>query len=167
MAAPKGNQFWLLRSSHGNNPIFENPDDLWVAACEYFDYATDNPIQEAKIFNFQGEIVEGSVAKMRVMTEAGLCLFLDISDETFRNYKKKEDFIGVTKRIERVIYSNKFEGASAGLLNPNIIARDLGLTDKQELDHSSKDGSMASKAFSQEEYRKAQEELGDGLGDLD
>ena len=33
----------------------------------------------------------------------------------------------------QIIYTQKFEGSAAGLLNPNIIARDLGLNDKQEL----------------------------------
>ena len=36
MAAPLGNQFWKARSSHGRNPIFVSPDDLWTAASEYF-----------------------------------------------------------------------------------------------------------------------------------
>ena len=40
-----------------------------------------------------------------------------------------------------MIYEQKFTGAAAGLLNPNIIARDLGLADKT--DHASSDGSMS------------------------
>jgi len=42
-----------------------------------------------------------------------------------------------------VIYRQKFEGASADMLNPNIIARDLGLADKKDL--SSTDKSMSPK----------------------
>lgn len=38
--------------------------------------------------------------------------------------------------MEEIIRTQKFEGASADLLNPNIIARDLGLAEKQE--HSGK-----------------------------
>jgi hypothetical protein len=34
--------------------------------------------------------------------------------------------------VEEIIRTQKFEGASADLLNPNIIARDLGLADKQD-----------------------------------
>lgn len=132
MAAPKGNKFWELRSSHGVSPMFKAPEDLWAAACEYFEYADSTPIQEERIFNFQGEVIIGAVGKMRAMTQAALCLYLDISEDALRTYKKKEGFIKVTKKIEAVIYSNKFEGASAGLLNPNIIARDLGLVDKVE-----------------------------------
>ena len=38
----------------------------------------------------------------------------------------------VIERIEQTVYSQKFEGAAAGLLNANIIARDLGLADRRE-----------------------------------
>jgi hypothetical protein len=41
MAATKGNQWWKLRSSHGRNPKFETPEQLWDASVEYFE-ATDS-----------------------------------------------------------------------------------------------------------------------------
>jgi len=66
------------------------------------------------------------------MTQAGLCIFLDISLTTWFNYKEKVDFLEVTTRAEQIIYEQKFTGASADLLNANIIARDLGLVDKKE-----------------------------------
>ena len=78
---------------------------------------------------------------MRAMTIAGLCLFLGISHETWSNYRDKKDFIGVTTWAEQIIYNQKFTGAAADMLNANIIARDLGLSDKK--DHSSSDGTMS------------------------
>ncbi|MNJ41233.1 hypothetical protein D3C77_361510 [compost metagenome] len=36
----------------------------------------------------------------------------------------------------------KFENAVAGLMNPQMIMRDLGMAEKTEVDHMSKDGSM-------------------------
>ena len=45
--------------------------------------------------------------------------------------------------IEKIIYRQKFEGAAAGLLNANIIARDLGLRDKQDVDHTSNGESLS------------------------
>ena len=50
--------------------------------------------------------------------------------------KLDKDFSQVVNTIKEIIETQKFEGASAGLLNPNIIARDLGLTDKKELSGS-------------------------------
>jgi hypothetical protein len=46
---------------------------------------------------------------------------------------RRQDFIGVVSRVENIIRTQKFEGPSAELLNRNIIARDLGPADKQEL----------------------------------
>lgn len=132
MAAPKGNRFWELRSSHGRNPIFHNAGALWDAACEYFQWVEDHHIEDQQLFAFQGEVTRETTYKMRPMTINGLCLFLDISDETWANYCAKEDFIGVAARIKKVIYEQKFAGAVSGHFNANIIARDLGLADKTE-----------------------------------
>lgn len=135
MAAPTGNQFWKARTKHGRDRLFESPEKLWDACCEYFEWVEENPLYESETVKFQGEASLVDVPKMRAMTKAGLCLFLDIDESTWDLYCKREDFIGVTTRAERVIYSQKFAGAAADLLNPNIIARDLGLSDKTESTH--------------------------------
>ncbi|MDW9547721.1 DNA-packaging protein [Sinorhizobium meliloti] len=138
MSAPLGNQFWKARSSHGRKPIFANPEDLWTACVEYFEWVEANPLHETKAFAFQGVVTKETLPKMRAMTIDGLCLFLDIGIQTWHDYKGRDDFSEVTSRAENVIRSQKFAGAAADLLNANIIARDLGLADKAEL--TGKDG---------------------------
>ncbi|HRH92896.1 MAG TPA: DNA-packaging protein [Agitococcus sp.] len=163
MAAPLGNKFWLARSSHGRNPIFKNPDDLWTAACEYFEWVQANPLYEDKVNFHQGQAVHEAIPKMRAMTIQALTFFLDISDETWANYCSNKDFIGITTQIKKVIYSQKFEGAAADLLNSNIIARELGLSEKQQLDHTSSDGTMSpktAKTMTQDEIKAELEALG-------
>lgn len=137
----EGNRFWEARSSHGANPKFTNPDDLWNACVEYFEWVEDNPLWEEKGFAFQGVVTKERFAKMRAMTIGGLCLFLDIDETTWRDWKsRRSDLSTIITRVEQVIRDQKFAGAAADLLNPNIIARDLGLADKQ--DHQSSDGTM-------------------------
>lgn len=138
MPAPKGNRFWEARSSHGRKPIFGSPEELWTACLEYFEWVEANPLYEAKAFSSGGKVTVKNLPKMRAMTIDGLCIFLDISVQTWHDYAKREGFIEVTTRAEKVIRSQKFAGAAADLLNANIIARDLGLADKQE--HTGKDG---------------------------
>jgi hypothetical protein len=63
---------------------------------------------------------------------------LDVNTLYFRDFKESElgktnDFSQIIARIENVIYSQKFTAAAAGLLNANIIARELGLADKQDV----------------------------------
>ena len=144
MAAPVGNQFWKARSSHGRDKIFSTPEVLWDAACEYFQWVEDNPLHEAKAFSFQGESWIESVPKMRAMTIEGLCIFLGVNSKYFNQFESSLDtdsdegkgFSNVICNVKEIIRQQKFVGAAADLLNPNIIARDLGLSDKQDLNHS-------------------------------
>lgn len=133
MAAPIGNSFWKVRSSHGRKPIFVDAEALWEACTEYFEWVEANPLWEDKVTSFQGVNTHEPVAKMRAMTLSGLCIFLDIDKTTWENYRSDEDFFRVTTRVEEIIRDQKFAGAAADLLNANIIARDLGLADKAEL----------------------------------
>ncbi len=128
------NRFWEARSSAGANPKFETAEALWRSCVEYFDWNEANPLWEAKAFAYQGSVTQEPVAKMRAMTIAGLCQFLDVTLETWGVWRKtRADLSDVVTRAESVISRQKFEGAAADLLNPNIIARDLGLADKSEI----------------------------------
>jgi len=137
MGAPIGNQFWKIRAKHGRDKLFKTPELLWSAACDYYQWCDDNPLKEEKLFHFQGEITRDSSSKMRAYTITGLCLYLHCSTEWFRHFeennKDSKDFIPILTRIRETIYTQKFTGAAADLLNSNIIARDLGLIDKQVL----------------------------------
>ena len=75
---------------------------------------------------------------MRAMTIGGLCIFLDIGRRSWDEYRARQDFSPVCEQVEQTIREQKFSGAAADLLNANIIARDLGLADKQEF--TGKDG---------------------------
>ena len=131
--APKGNKYWQFRSKDGKEPKYK-PEGLWDKAVMYFEWVEANPLKEQQLFAYQGTVNKESADLMRAMTFDGLQLFLDISHTTWDNYKKKKDYIAITSRIERIIREQKFTGASANLLNPNIIARDLGLRDDQKID---------------------------------
>lgn len=141
MPAPKGNKYWEFRDKHGRDYKY-NPDALWKEALNYFKWVEENPLWEAvtiqrgiKIKDEKGnETIEyfAKAPKMRAMTLTAFCLFADITIHTFENYEKIKDFLPVTTRIKEIIYTQKFEGAAATLLNPNIIARDLGLSEKTD-----------------------------------
>lgn len=140
MAAPKGNQFWKARAKSGRDKIFSNADLMLDAACEYFEWVEANPLGKAIVY--QGEVSKNPENIMRAMTISGLCIFWGTHSEYLTNFeseldlstKEGKDFSRVIKIIRDIIKTQKFEGASAGLLNPNIIARDLGLVDKQTVE---------------------------------
>lgn len=154
MSAPIGNKFWKIRSKHGRDKLFATPELLWEAACEYFEWCEKNPFYEVEQVKQPGKAFYDkeneewvipdklvSLPKMRPFTLQGLCGYLDCATSYFRQFKSAErengkDFVTIITRIEETIYNQKFSGAASGFLNPNIIARDLGLTDKVDNNHS-------------------------------
>lgn len=147
MAAPKGNQFWKLRSKHGRDKLFATPELLWEAACEYFDWIDNNPLIEIDYVGKDATQVEKP--HTRPYTLEGLVMYLDACTNYWKEFRKRcndnneKDFIAIITRIEEIIRRQKFEGAACGFYNANIIARDLGLSDKKDL--SSSDGTMTPK----------------------
>ena len=98
-----GNQAWKSRSSHGRKPIFETSGGLWDACVDYFEWVELNPLEATF---YKGKFFDKPVEITRPMTEKGLCIFLDISTDTWRQYKVRDDFIGVTTRA----YDGKVTG---------------------------------------------------------
>lgn len=139
MAAPKENQFWKLRSKHGREKLFSSPDLLWNAACSYFEWCEAHPLLEVSVKGKDN--TEVAIPKMRPFTLKGLCLYLGCNEgyiqqlEASLRAKSDEEsraFVDVITRIRDVIYTQKFEGAAVGLFTYNIIARELGLTEKPD-----------------------------------
>lgn len=133
MAAPIGNEFYLLQSKHGRDKIFSTPDDLWAAAQEYFQWCEDNPWEQQ---NWVGKDGDEVTKKLKIpYTLSGFCVFIGCDERTLRNYGSKEEYkayFPVYTRIEQIIRTQKFVGASVGVFNHSIIARDLGLVEKSE-----------------------------------
>lgn len=134
MPAPKGNDYYKL--SDWGKPHSYEPIAFWdkfrdyvvkISACPW------NKSEAIKGGDSAGMIVV--VPTERPYTIQGFCVFAEISSQTFYNYEKDEAYLEIVSRIRDVIYTQKFEGAAVGAFNANIIARDLGLTDKKELDH--------------------------------
>lgn len=138
MTAPKGNRFWEARSRHGMKPTFEHgpagAQKLYEACCDYFTWCEENPLQEAKVASDDGSPVIINVDKCRAFTIWGLCGFIDLTTHTWEDWRKnRQDLTAVIQWAEQTIRQQKFSAAAAGLLNANIISRDLGLADKQEV----------------------------------
>jgi len=169
MAAPEGNTFWKLRSKHGRRKLFETPELLWEAACEYFQWCDENPWLQKKAIQKttpvpktkgrgknktitvekEQQIHQEVSPTARPYSLTGFCLYIDASRAYWTNFKAgfkaktndelsetDKDFLCVIARVEETIETQQFEGAVVGAFNANIIARKLGLSDKQEVDHT-------------------------------
>ena len=129
-----GNQFWRRRSADRGRPRkFETPEILMAAAIDYFEWVDANPLIECKATQYQGKPILLKTPKMRAMSLSGLCLHLGLARSAWRRYRTRPGFELAVELIESAIYCQKFEGAAAGLFNPRIIARELGLKERTDI----------------------------------
>lgn len=143
MGAPKGNEFWKLRSKHGRDKLFTTPELLWEACEEYFQWCLDNPLIEIDFVGGAGKRVKKP--RMRAFTLQGLTRYLDVNTLWFNQFEESlkeegkeisalnKEFSIICTRVREIIYDQKFTGAASGFFNANIIARDLKLKDGAEL----------------------------------
>ena len=133
MPAPKGHPLW------GNplNPKKYEPEELWLKACQYFEWCKENPWKKqdfVKGGDSAGMIVE--LKTERPFSLEGLCIYLNISTDTFSNYSKLEGYetyFGVCRYIRQIIDNQHFEGGMVGTFNANIVTRKLGLVEKADM----------------------------------
>lgn len=151
MPAPKGNDFWTKRTKHGRKSIFQKPEVFWKVALEYFAWCQKNPwIKKEAIKSGEraGQLID--IPTERPYTLAGLCIYMNVGTHYLDQFKKSktaekdEGFSEIITRVEEIIRTQKFEGATVGAFNANIIARDLGLVDKK--DHTT-DGESMNKGY--------------------
>jgi hypothetical protein len=144
---PKPTKLWEqpvyfgVPEGHEVNPArkFQHPMDLWRAACKYFRWCEENPIVEAKHFHHDGVSKLGKVPKMRTPTMTGLWVHIGISQGVTSKWTNPDsqyylpEMVPVIEHIKAVIRDEKFTAAAAGVLNANLIARDLALMDRKSV----------------------------------
>jgi hypothetical protein len=139
----KGNQWWKKRSSHGRKPIFANPEQLYNACMEYIEYTLNNPRWYSRDVRTTSQSTKGvsqsevTVTELPVTTplrKSSLLLFLDIDNTTWDSYRARPDFTNICREIEKIINTQKYEGASLGFFKESIMIRELGLKDKSEVE---------------------------------
>jgi len=137
-AAPKGNQFWKLATKQGRDKIFATPEAFWKIALEYFEIcdtgSTLSLVDTIKSGDNAGTVFEVPVKRPYSIEE--LCVYCNISRQTFLNYEKDEnykEFFEVFARVRDIIRGNQITGALAGAYKENIVARINGIGDRQNI----------------------------------
>lgn len=138
----------------GQPPFFDNPEDLQIKINEYFEHIkgeyemqwiTDSDDDGKPI----DKEIEVCIRKPEPPTITGLCLFLGFeSRQSFYDYGNRDKFSYTIKRA-RMMIENGYELAMYYAKNPTgaiFALKNLGWTDKQEIDNKSSDGSMTPKA---------------------
>lgn len=95
----------------GRPKAFNSPEELQTLLDEYFDYC-DN----------EKEIITDSKGNMKSIqkpyTMSGICVYLDISAETWSDYSKKPEFSETIKKARKKVENYCEENTITGRLNP-------------------------------------------------
>lgn len=123
----------------GRPPKIKTPEELWDLVMGYFKWVKANPIKVAEVKSFKDDSWDHDRPVARPMTIVGLCVFMGIDDSTWRgwrdpdNPKYRPDLGTIIKRAEEIIRDQKLEGALAGIYNPTITSRVLGLSEQVDV----------------------------------
>ena len=119
----------------------KTPEILYALFEKYKAYCKENPKKE----NFWSHKAEKEISISREIpyTWDGFEIWLRknkaiarLDDYKANKQDRYSEYAYIIRVIDKEIYEDKFTGAVANIFNSNIIARDLGLRDDQNIDSS-------------------------------
>lgn len=129
----------------GRPKRFEHPEEMWNEAQDYFE---EQSKRKWIRHDYKGkDAVHVHLPTSAPFTIEGFCHFLGVSTVYWRTFKSnlnknevktvteevRTEFLSVIARIEEIIFRQQYEGAAVGAYNGNLVARKLGLVDKQDV----------------------------------
>lgn len=125
------------QASAGRPLAISTPEHMWNHFLEYQKDVESKPLYKTLFVGKEGRREKEPLA--RPLTWAGFDTYLnnkgviiDTQDYRSNTDGRYEQFKQVVTRINNAMFANKFEGAAAGIFQQNIIARELGLSEKND-----------------------------------
>lgn len=124
------------------NPVgrpkkIESPEQLWLLFRQYRKFAKDNPYKKQDFVGKDGDEIMRKLERPLTFVGFEVYLYERMIINDLGDYDKNKDdryaaFAPIIRAIKAYIEQDQFEGATVGIYKENIIARKLGLADKQE-----------------------------------
>lgn len=123
-----------LTAPVGTHATWTDPAAMLARVRQYFDYVITNHFVTEKIQTVGKQVARVPEYKRRTPSLSGLCVFLGIDNSnTWARYKSLNNGLGrVCRWAYQILYEEKTMLANAGLANPILVARMLGISDKVE-----------------------------------
>jgi hypothetical protein len=115
----------------------ETPELLWQYFLDYIKNEQDNPMYKIEYVGRDGNTVKTPL-ETPITFEGFECYLADrevindLGDYVSNKDGKYSEYSTIITRIQKNCFTHNFKGASVGLFNANLIAKKLGLIDKQE-----------------------------------
>ena len=120
------------------NKYIESPERLWEYFAAYVLHEKGNPMFKVDYVGKDGE-EKNTPLQVPITFEGFECYLADLdviqdlghyaanTDDSYEPYRT------IITRIRKNCFVQNFKGASVGIFNANIIAKKLGLIDKQDI----------------------------------
>lgn len=123
----------------------ESPEQLWKLFRQYKNWAKTHPREKQEFVGKDGDEKTRKLERPLTWVEFESYLFErmiinDLGDYERNKEGRYDQFTTIVRAIKNVIEADQFGGAAVGIYQHNIIARKLGLADKQEARRVDKDG---------------------------
>ena len=122
----------------GKNKYIETPLKLLELFEQYVKHTKQNPRVENVLYQKTGEII--AIPRETPLSWIGFENWLFKNDiiTHLSSYEHNEnqaytEYLPIISRIKGFIYQDKVEGASVGIFNASIIARELGLKENTDI----------------------------------
>ncbi len=121
----------------GVHKNIESPELLWDLFTQYVKHEAENPMYKIEYVGREGN-KETTPLPVPIIWEGFECWMADnnymqdMKDYASNKEERYTDFAPVVTRIRNNCFANNFKGAAVGLFSANLIARKLGLVEKQQ-----------------------------------
>ena len=132
--------YWEWRAKVGAPKKIPTPDIMWELACKYFQMVDEMPSEKQDFI--RGGETAGTIVVLESIQPYTMSGFEDylaendivakLDDYISNKDNRYSEFTAIITRIRNIMFDQKFRGAAVGAFKENIIARELGLTDKSE-----------------------------------
>ena len=129
MGRPKGTKY------------IETPEKLWELFCDYVKKEAESPMFKTEYVGQEGDKVQTPL-QVPITFEgfecyvADLGIIQDLGDYSKNDDDRYTDYAPIITRIRENCFVQNYKGAAVGLFNANLVAKKLGLVEKQDIKQS-------------------------------
>ena len=141
----------------------ETPERMWELFEQYVVDTKKTPKFENILIQKTGDIVQ--VPRERPISFIGFenWLYKNAIISQLRTYEQNDndsykEYLPIITRIKAFIYEDKADGATVGIFNSSIVARELGLSDKSDVETTIK-GKLQVTEVSYEQAKEIQKKF--------
>lgn len=122
----------------GKPKYIQTPEKMWELFERYVEHERANPMYKTEYVGRDGEMVKTPL-ETPITFEGFECYLADVGViEDLGKYSANTDnayseYVTIISRIRNNCFSHNFKGAAVGLFNANLIARKLGLSEKNDV----------------------------------